>query len=125
VPEYEGREWAAVLRMMPDYGTEALWMVAGSYRPEAAGLPIELEEQLRDWVGEWERFHDCAVPDDTHEEWAQQGRQLFETVAAHYERFNVLLLADFEGTGDEQVTRRRSWIKRWPNPGDQAGEAID
>jgi hypothetical protein len=99
--------------MMPDYGGEAIYRIAGHTPPEALRRSADLDEQLDAWVVEWEDFHDCRVADDTHGEWARRGRELYERAAAHYERCNVLLLADFEGTEDEQVARRRLWNDTW------------
>jgi hypothetical protein len=99
--------------MMPDYGGEAIYRIAGHTPAEALRYSTDLGEQLDAWVVEWENFHDCRVSDDTHEEWARRGRELHERAAAHYERFNVLLLADFEGTEDEQVARGKLWDDTW------------
>jgi hypothetical protein len=107
--------------MMPDYGPGAIWRVTGHHGPEA-NLPVEIEGQLDAWAREWATFHNCDVPDDANEVWTRRGRALHTAAAAHYERFNVLLLADFEGTNEEQVARRREWSARWRD--DASGEPM-
>jgi hypothetical protein len=105
-------ESEAVWRMMPDYGGECLWHVGGSVQTRADVSPT-LRQKLDGWVREWAQFHDCAVRDDAHEAWVVEGRRLYELAADELRPFGVRLLADFEGSDDEQVERRKAWAKRW------------
>jgi hypothetical protein len=68
--------------MMPDYGGDAIYRIAGQTPPEALRYSGHLDDELDAWVLEWEGFHDCRVSDDTHEEWARRGRELRPRIGA-------------------------------------------
>ena len=68
--------------MMPDYGGDAIYRIAGQTPARGPSLLRDLEDELDAWVLEWEDFHDCRVSDDTHEEWARRGRELRPRIGA-------------------------------------------
>jgi hypothetical protein len=77
-----------------------------------------LQQRLDVWVREWEQFHLCPVRDDAHEARVGEGRALYDLAADEFRAAGVRLLADFEGSDEQQSERRRAWHERWGSPQD-------
>jgi hypothetical protein len=79
------------LRFYPDYSAEpGLWLM--DERGQEQGLedfeydlPSDLHKRIARWNNEWERFHDCSVPDGTRGAWVAEGYALLAEIRSHLE----------------------------------------